>query len=509
MAKFLDLSDVLQDFSKELSESVTKPNVYGYKPYPKQERAHRSQKYGRLILGGNRAGKTDWNVVEMIWWLCGIHPYRSTPPTPIMGRCIVVDIVKGIDKIMLPKLKRWMPKEYLIDGSWDKSWDDRRKTLTLTNGSELDFLTYEMDMDKHGGVPRHFISFDEEPPQHIFNEAMQRLMDYDGSWWASMTPLSGFTWMHEMLYEPVENDPSGQIAQDLDIFEMSQEDNPYLKAQDRGRFYIGASDEERESREHGKFVSASGQVFPYFEKPKYTHVLPDSSGFVPPKSWEWYMSIDVGWNNPTAILWHAVSPENVIVTFSEVYENKETLAHYAETIRMREAMWGREPDLRTGDPAMKQTSIQTGVSVLQMFGDLGIYLSVDRVPHDVETGLIKMHDYLMPNKFTNKPRWFITENCVNFIREMKGLRFESFASRKMQFDQNRKETVHKKHDHTFDSARYFATFLPDLRPDEASREPVIPIGQAKQSESYVTVMSRLSEEQSTADQWDVELSYDY
>lgn len=221
------------------------------------------------------------------------------------------------------------------------------------------------------------------------------------------------------------------------------------------------------------------------------------------------MSMDEGWNNPTAVLWHAVSPDNVIVTFSEHYASKMTLAEHAEVIHMREAMWGREPDLRTGDPAMKQTSTQTGVSKLQMLGDLGIYLSVDRVPHDVETGIVKMQQYLQVNKFTKKPRWFITENCVNFIREMKGLRYDSYASRKMQFDLNKKETVHKKHDHTFDSARYFATFLPDLRPEDQSRTPVIPTQENKQTESYVTVMSRLTEVQSTEDQWDVELSYDY
>jgi len=36
----------------------------------------------------------------------------------------------------------------------------------------------------------------------------------------------------------------------------------------------------------------------------------------------------------------------------------------------------------------------------------------------------------------------------------------------MAYDTNKQEVVHKKDDHAFDSARYFATTRPDLKPIE-------------------------------------------
>jgi hypothetical protein len=45
---------------------------------------------------------------------------------------------------------------------------------------------------------------------------------------------------------------------------------------------------------------------------------------------------------------------------------------------------------------------------------------------------------------------------------MKKLRWGSYSSDKMAYDMNKQEVVHKKDDHAFDSARYFATTRPDL-----------------------------------------------
>ena len=60
--------------------------------------------------------------------------------------------------------------------------------------------------------------------------------------------------------------------------------------------------------------------------------------------------------------------------------------------------------------------------------------------------------------------WVISRNCPNFIREMKKLRWGTYSSDKMAYEMNKQEVVHKKDDHAFDSARYFATTRPDLKP---------------------------------------------
>ncbi len=52
---------------------------------------------------------------------------------------------------------------------------------------------------------------------------------------------------------------------------------------------------------------------------------------------------------------------------------------------------------------------------------------------------------------------------------MKKLRWSTYSSDKMAYEMNKQEVVHKKDDHAFDSARYFATTRPDLTPFVESR----------------------------------------
>jgi hypothetical protein len=176
------------------------------------------------------------------------------------------------------------------------------------------------------------------------------------------------------------------------------------------------------------------------------------------------MSIDHGWNNPTAILWHAVAPNGEIVTFAEHYAANMTVAEHAAVIHERERAWGKEADVRTGDPALKQTSGITGTSVLQAYAEQGIYIAVEGVPRAVMIGIEKMQEYMRirPN---GTPTWRVTRNCVNLIRELKKLRWQTYSSDKQAYSMNKQEEIHKKDDHAADSMRYFMTLMPDLRPN--------------------------------------------
>jgi len=143
-------------------------------------------------------------------------------------------------------------------------------------------------------------------------------------------------------------------------------------------------------------------------------------------------------------------------------------------MKMREAAWGKTPEIRTGDPAMKQTTAQVGVSKIQTYAEEGIFLSVDNVPRDVSIGVNKMQQYLRINTRTGKPTWQITDNCTNLIKEMPRLRWATYASKKMQDNNNAQEKIHKKNDHAPDSARYFFTFMPDLAPELIAANGKIP-----------------------------------
>ena len=483
-AQDLSLLGLLDLSITQLDSVITKPSILSYKGYPAQDAFHRCDLTGRYMSAGNRAGKTTSAVVEAIYWATNTHPYLKRPEKwgqgPLRMRFVVVDVEKGVNGIILPELKRWTTSSMLINGSFDDSWNNSSLTFTFQNGSTIQFLTHGMDLDKHGGTAMHLIFFDEIPPRAVFNENMMRLVDYEGRWVLAATSVEGMGWTYEKLWEPAFNynerqrkegaDPRPLKDEDADIgiFELSQKDNPFLQTEIgvRGKYYVGMDEQERKIREDGSFVPRSGRIFPNWNI--HDHVL--ATHMPVPRGWKLYSSVDFGFSNPTAWLWHAVSPNGDVYTFGEHYKSQMTVEEHATIVRAKEGFWKVDPDeiMRVGDPAGKQKYGTTGTSYLSEYSKRGIYIGVEGIPHEVSIGIEIMQQYVRLERSNgwgkNKPRWMISPNCVNLIGEMKKLRWASFDSAKKADETNKQETVHKKDDHAFDSARYFFTFMPDLAP---------------------------------------------
>lgn len=459
---------------KSVEDSIKRPNILtlGEVPYPEQDRFFKSLKMGRFVSGGNRGGKTDAIVIDGVLTALNQHPYRPRNPLwgngPVQLRYVVPDVGVGVTQTMVPKFQRWIPPEELKDGSWARAWDPNNYIITFRNGSTIDFVTHNMLLLKLGSVPRHALYFDEEPPQDVFNESMMRLVDYEGFWCIAATPTRGFTWTHDLLWEPARTE-GDEKAEWIDTFVLDAASNPFNIAtpESMNRYFVGMSKEERAIRESGEFVSRTGRVFPNFDEA--THVIKADQLGLPSKSWTWYSSVDFGINNPTAWLWHAVSPSGDIVTFAEHYSSDMLVPQHAAIVKMKEKAWGKEADFRTGDPHGNQRNGQNGMSYLSEYALRGIYIGTEGIPvgeGSVMLGIEKMQQYFAPRKNsgwgTNRPKWVISSNCTNFIRELKRLQFDGFESDKKAYASNKKETVASKDDHAFDAARYFATLMPTL-----------------------------------------------
>lgn len=454
------ITDAIRELQQGLKQQATRPNLHGYKPHAKQEKFHQSESKKKLYIGGNRSGKTTAAVVEDLYWLRGNHPHRKVPEGPIRGRVVAVDFLQGVQKIVLPEFKRWTPPSLLKNGSWEDSYNKELRTLSLANGSFVEFMSYDQDTDKFAGTSRHFVHYDEEPPQHVFNECNARLIDTNGSYWISMTPVEGMTWIYDTIYIPGTRGENPAIF----VIEADMLDNPHITEEAAESYLSELSKEERSAREHGRFVQLGGRVFKSFNRE--SHVIPP---VVPDKQWEWFISLDHGYNNPTAVLWHAVSPENEVITFAEHYASEMIIDEHAKQIHSTNAAFGRVPDIWVADPAIAQRQGVTGTSISAEYADRGCYFAPGN--NDVAVGVARISQYLRINPKTGRPFWQITENCVNLIKEMELLRWRTYSSKKLQFENNKQEQIHKKDDHAPDSARYFFTFLPDLTPQDFGNAP--------------------------------------
>lgn len=437
------MEDFLQALAAGLKDAAKKPNVLAYKPNsPMHESFHKSTKVGRILRGGNRSGKSVAGVVEGVWRSTGRHPHQRTHDVPVRGRIVTVDRDNGIKQIILPLLRQWVPPSELKDGSWERSWSNANKEFTFRNGSTIQIMTHQQEVEAFAGVPLHWIWLDEECPQAIFNECRLRLIDYNGVWWMTMTPVEGQDWIFERYI--VTN------AKNVDMFEVDITDNPHLNQEALALLDDDLDDDEKKVRQKGIFVPKGGLVLKEFD---YSRHVIEGGGPIP-SNWAIYCSIDHGYNNPTAVLWHAVSPQGAVVTFREHYKSKMIIRDHAERIKEINAEIGREPQMYMCDPSMSQKTAETGTSPLQLYRDNGIPLI--QAKKDVDGRINKMNEYLKYDM------WHITQACPNTIKEMRGYAFKIYTSAKIADRNNKREEPNKKNDHTPDSAGYFFNFMPRL-----------------------------------------------
>lgn len=440
----LDLADIQGLFRQHLTSAVSKPTIFNYVPHQKQIQFHSSIKNGRLYIGGNRSGKTVGGIAEDVFRARGVHPYQRIPPAPTRGRIVTVSFKEGIQEIILPELSKWVPPSDLINGSWEDSYAKADRKLSLANGSFIELMSYDQALEKFAGTSRHFVHFDEEPPEDIFNECKMRLLDTGGPWFMTMTPVEGMTWVYDKLYEPgISGDPM------IDVIVIDTSENPYVTEEQIEIALSGLSEQEKDARKRGKFVQLGGLAFPHFQP---HHVI---DPYLPDTRLTTYQSMDHGLNAPTAWLWHAILPNGTLITFDELYDTNRLVAEYAEEIHKRNKMQNRRyPDLYVGDPAIRQRNAQTGDSIQTAYARLGIPIVLGN--NEVRVSVDKMNTYLMNRK------WFITSNCHNLIREMQKCRWKIYENAKKRRDNNPREELHPRFDHSPDSVRYLMGLLPDL-----------------------------------------------
>lgn len=435
---------------QSLREGSRQTKLFNYKPYDKQVEFHQSTAIGRGFFGGNRAGKTVAGCTEACWLLLGNHPYKQMFKPPVYGRAVTTDIERGIKQILIPQFQNWLAASDLRGGSWDNAYDDKGRVLHLANGSFIEFMTYEQDIQQFQGVPRHFVWFDEEPTRAIFDECLARLVDFGGYWWMTMTPVFGMTWVYDDIFLPATeaNNP------DISIFTVDQEDNPYINQEHATRLAKVFSEETRKARQTGVFTSSGGFIYLPYIIPE-VHVI---EPFIPSKEWLWVMGMDSGFRNPTCWLWAAIDPLGSIYVFDEHYEADRVVEYHANVIKAKNQAYVKagykSPDYAVGDPSIAQRNAMNGESVHTEYAKNEIYIALAN--NDQTIGINRIIHMLQKQKL------FMTRNCTNLLREMKQLRWGTYVQAKIRADRNKQESQHKKNDHAPDALRYLVMSRPEF-----------------------------------------------
>lgn len=491
--KPLDINAALLQIAEQIQSNTRAPNIKKYKPHQKQHQFHSSKLQKKLYIGGNRSGKTTGGVTEAIWRATCTHPYRPDLNAigPNRGRVVAVDFTQGVEKIIFPQYKQWLYPSALKGGTWESAYSPALRTLTFSNGSTIEFMSYDQGLDKFAGTSRHWVHFDEEPPKSIYGECLARLVDTNGDFWITMTPVEGITWIHDELYEPNVNNADG----DVEIIEINTFENPYLSEEGINLLLSSVDEDEAAVRIGGGFVRKGGRVYPNFDPTLGANqVLPisihDPRTYFPSTRWMWILALDHGLNNPTAALWIAVNDDGFAVVFDEWYKSGLTVDKHAEVIKRKIADHGRFPDLLVADPSIKQRNGVSGTSIQQEYQKYGLSFILGN--NDIKSGTIRVKRYLQPRIYpgdkgrrhplyngglvlmeaTDKvsieskdgrfPALLIDPRCEKLIWELKGYRWKTYTDKKKQYENNPYDEPHKKDDHACDALRYAIMTQPDL-----------------------------------------------
>lgn len=450
--KEVSAQDLLLQFTSAIRQTVISPTIAAYKPLPHQEKFHNSTAKGKLFIGGNRSGKTVGGGAETVRWLTGRHNRDDIPKPPVRGRAVGVDFLQGVDKIIIPEIKKWLPPSYLHNGSWEDSYNSKNRTLNLLNGSFVEFMSYEQEIEKFAGTSRHFVWFDEEPPEGIFNENMLRLADVDGSYWITMTPLIEMSWTFDRLYEPW----TQGIRDHVEVFEVSTSENTYVTESALERVLIGIEAGEREARTKGTYINHTGLVYKGSFDPS-KHVKEDivgSDDWPLYQRWGHFCMLDHGYRNPTAILFGCFDEEGRILIYDEIYQSGKLVSENAADFHAKCETLKIIPTYIVGDPTIANKDPITGTSIHIEYAEKGVYITLGN--NDVRGGITRVQ-----HRF-EEDMLYITKRCEKLLWELNRYRWDKYASSKIAQRRSQKETPLKKDDHAVDALRYGIASRPAL-----------------------------------------------
>jgi phage terminase large subunit-like protein len=454
-------------------EETLKANpLLGYQPHPKQQEFHSSHEQLKCFLGGNRSGKTTAGVLDDLIQSVDreclpehLAAYKRWEP-PFYCRIIVPDFTSTLEGVIFQKLREWAPKDQLAGGRFDKAYDKTRRKLQFANGSMMDFLTFEQDLDKFGGTALHRVHYDEQPPGAIRRESMMRLIDYGGDELFTLTPLTGMsTWMFDEIWEAHQKG----ILTDSTIIVVDMDDNPYLDKKTKARALAGLSKEEREARKSGRFVSFAGMIYDDFKR--HLHVIPEISEV--PQAAKVYVGIDPGVRHMAGVVWTYLTPEDTMVVFDELALQGATVKQVCEAIKLTNLKWGKRGEKGATvplpahwyviDPAARNVSHQTGRSDQMEYLDHGFATILGQ--NAVPAGISRVRERLQAN------RLLVTANCQTLIDEFRRYRWQT-ATRS---EAEPKEAPVKADDHLLDALRYVVMSRPYANPETQEEDALSPI----------------------------------
>lgn len=355
----------------------------------------------KAMIAGGRSGKTVVCIVDDIIQLV---PREDVPPHLIDCKKFdpPIDIWIGAPKgkkhldTIIPLLRKWIPKNQLKNGNFDKSFSSQDMHITLECGSHIWLKTYDQDVDAWASAAVHRIHWDEEPNnangRRMRSEARQRLISTQGDEILGMTPILGIsTWAFDEVYEH-RHDPG------ITVHQMDMQDNPWNTPEATEKYLSGLTDEERRARETGEFVHFGGLFFEEFREARHVVDPPPLEAL---RQQDIVVSIDPGLVH-TAVTWSAWDSDNAGVVFSEHFPPSTNVPEIAAEIKRRNREWELPEPVFVIDPSYRNLTTEIHADEVQAnYSREGIYCQPGN--NSRRAGILEIKKRLQAKKANGTP----------------------------------------------------------------------------------------------------------
>lgn len=206
---------------------------------------------GVVACGANRIGKSAMGGFTTALIVTGEHPTYESPKN---GRAWIVGLdSKAIEAVQKPYFEKFMPARYIETGKWNGK---HNYWVFDSDGRhwEVWFKSVDSGKKKFQSDAIDFAWVDEEPlKEGVFKELEVRLIDKQGIWMMTATPIEGTRWLQETL----ERD-------DVFYTMAGMRQNPYIPLIEIEKAAAKMTPDERDVRIEGKYIIFGGR--PVFDR---------------------------------------------------------------------------------------------------------------------------------------------------------------------------------------------------------------------------------------------------
>lgn len=351
-------------------------------------------------------------------------------------------------------------------------WSERKMQWTAPSGARLwlSYLDRDEDVLRYQGLSFSWIGMDELTQWHTpfaWNYLRSRLRstapDLPIYMRATTNPGgAGHNWVKKMFIDPA-NFGEAFDATDIDSGETlrypvghSKEgqalfkrrfipaklaDNPFLsEAGDYEANLLSLPEHQRRQLLEGSWDIAEGAAFTEWDR--NVHVV---EPYELPKTWVKFRACDYGYGSYSAVLWFAVTPDEQLVVYRELYVSKVLAADLADMVLELEEDDG---NIRYGvlDSSCWHRRGDTGPSLAEQMISRGCrWRPSDRSAGSRVAGKNELHRRLKVDDETFEPEIVFFSSCRNLISQLPILPLDK---------KNPEDIDTKAEDHLYDALRY-------------------------------------------------------